>query len=91
MIGLLRRKYTILKNTLTGDLLTCNPHGNPQVQVPMIDRLSKFALDLSTCVAPLFHLIRFVSIKYTVGEGGLLGCVFMGMCLSKEAPCFRLN
>ena len=92
MIGLLRRKYTILENTLTVDLLTCNPHGNSEVQLPMIDRLSKFALDLSTCVAPLFHLISFVSIKYTVGGGGGgLGYVFMGMCLSKEAPCFRLN
>ena len=58
MIGLLRRKYTILENTLTVDPLTCNPHGNPEVQVPMTDRLSKFALDLSTCVARLFHLIR---------------------------------
>ena len=37
VIGLLRRKYTISENTLTVDLLTCNPQGNPAVQVPMID------------------------------------------------------
>ena len=39
VIGLLCRKYTILENTLPVDLLTCNPNGNPQVQVPMIDRI----------------------------------------------------
>ena len=39
VIGLLCRKYAILENTLTVDLLTCNPHGNPEVQVPMIDRI----------------------------------------------------
>ena len=39
------------------------------------------ALDLSTCVAPLFHSISFVSIKYTgVGGGGVLRYVFVGMC-----------
>ena len=43
--------------------------------------LSEFALDLSTCVAPLFHLISFVSVKYTgVGGGGVLRYVFVGMC-----------
>ena len=29
VIGLLRRNYNILGNTLPVDLLTCNPHGNP--------------------------------------------------------------
>ena len=51
--------------------------------------LSEFALDLSPCVAPLFHLISFVSIKYSVGGAGVLRHVFMDMCLFKEAPCFR--
>ena len=39
VIGRLRRKYTMLENTLPVDLLTCNPHGNPEVQIPMIDRI----------------------------------------------------
>ena len=44
-------------------------------------------------VTPLFHLISFVSIKYSVGVGGggVLGFVFIDMCLFKEAPCFRKN
>ena len=36
----------------------------------LLTELSQFALNLSTCVAPLFHLISFVSTKYTVGGGG---------------------
>jgi len=39
VIGLLRRKYTMLENTLPVDLLSCNPHGNPEVQIPMIVRI----------------------------------------------------
>ena len=39
VIGLLRRKYTISENTLAVDHLTCNTHGNPEVQVLMIDRI----------------------------------------------------
>ena len=49
----------------------------------LLTELSQFALDLSTCVAPLFHLISFVSKKYTVGGGGgegILRYVFVGMC-----------
>ena len=53
VIGLLRRKYTILENTLTADLLTCNLHGNPEVQVPMIDRIIRVYSGLVTLCGPI--------------------------------------
>ena len=53
------------------------------------------ALDLSTCVAPLFHSISFVSIKYTgVGGGGTKVC-FCGYvppgCPKKHPVLERIN
>lgn len=39
VIGLLRRKYTILEGTLPTDFLRGNPNGPPEVQVPIIDRI----------------------------------------------------
>ena len=51
--GLLRRKYTILENTLIVDLLTCNPHGNPEVQVPMIDRFIRVCSGLVNLCGPI--------------------------------------
>ena len=39
MIGLLRRKYTILENALPTDFLRGNPYGLPDSQVPIIDRI----------------------------------------------------
>ncbi|XP_022810273.1 uncharacterized protein LOC111347275, partial [Stylophora pistillata] len=39
VIGLLRRKYTILESTLPTDFLPCNPNGPPGSQFPMIDRI----------------------------------------------------
>ena len=53
MIGFLRRKYTILENTLTVDLLTCNPHGNPEVQVPIIDRIITVCSELVNLCGPI--------------------------------------
>ena len=53
VIGLLRRKYTILENTLAVDLLTCNPHGNPEVQVPMIDRIIRVCSALVNLCGPI--------------------------------------
>ena len=52
-IGLLRRKYTILENTLPVDLLTCNPNGNPEVQVPMIDRIIRVCSGLVNLCGPI--------------------------------------
>ena len=53
VIGLLRRKYNILGNTLPVDLLTCNPHGNPEVQVPMIDRIIRVCSVLVNLCGPI--------------------------------------
>ena len=39
VIGLLRRKYTILESTLPTDFLRYNPRGPPDSQVPIIDRI----------------------------------------------------
>ena len=39
VIGLLRRKYTILESTLPTDFLSCNPNGPLLSQIPMIDRI----------------------------------------------------
>lgn len=39
VIGLLRRKYTIIQSALPIDYLACNPDGPPESQVPVIDRM----------------------------------------------------
>ena len=53
VIGLLRRKYTILENTLSADFLTCNPTGNPEIQVPMIDRILRVCSGLVNLCGPI--------------------------------------
>ena len=35
------------------DLLTCNPHGNPEVQVPMIDRIIRVRSGLVNLCGPI--------------------------------------
>lgn len=39
VIGLLRRKYTILSGTLPIDYLICNKNGSQEMATPMIDRI----------------------------------------------------
>ena len=39
MIGLLRRKYTILEGLLPTHFLSCNPTGPPESQVPIIGHI----------------------------------------------------
>ena len=51
--GLLRRKYTILENTLSVDFLTCNSTGNPEIQVPMIDRILRVCSGLVNLCGPI--------------------------------------
>jgi len=53
VIGLLGRKYTMLENTLPVDLLTCNPHGNPEVQVPVIDHIIRVCSGLVNLCCPI--------------------------------------
>ena len=47
------RVIGLLENTLTVDLLTCNPHGNPEVQVPMIDRIIRVCSGLVNRCGPI--------------------------------------
>ena len=53
VIGLLRRKYTILEGTLATDLLTCDPSGAPEVKVPMIDRIIRVCSGLINLCQPI--------------------------------------
>lgn len=39
VIGLLRRKYTVLKGTMPTDFLKCDPSGPLESQVPLVDRI----------------------------------------------------
>lgn len=41
VLGLLRRKYTILESTLPTDFLACTPNGPTDAQVPIIDRIAR--------------------------------------------------
>ena len=45
IIGLLRRKYTILSKILPIDFLQCDPNGSQEAKIPMIDRI------ITVCVA----------------------------------------
>ena len=53
VIGLLRRKYTILEGILLTDLLTCNPSGPPEAQIPMIDRIIRVCSGLINMCGPI--------------------------------------
>ncbi len=53
VIGLLCRKYTILDDTLAAYRLTCNPHGNPEDQVPMIHRTIRVCPGLVNVYGPI--------------------------------------
>ena len=39
VIGLLRRKYTMLSGILPIDFLICDPDGSQEASTPMIDRI----------------------------------------------------
>ena len=52
VIGLLRRKYTILQSTLPTDYLTYNQNGPPETQVPVIDRSIRICSALVNCCPP---------------------------------------
>lgn len=53
VIGLLRRKYTILQSILPIDYLMCNPDGPPDSQVPMIDRIIRVCSALVNFCPPI--------------------------------------
>ena len=53
VIGLLRRKYTILQSTLSTDFLYCNPNGPPESQVPVVDRIIRVCSALINFCPPI--------------------------------------
>ena len=53
VIGLLRRKYTILESTLPTDFLACNLNGPPESQIPVIDRIVRVCSALVNLCPPI--------------------------------------
>ena len=53
VIGLLRRKYTILESTLPTDFLACNLTGPPESQIPVIDRIVRVCSALVNLCPPI--------------------------------------
>lgn len=53
VIGLLRRKYTILESTLPTDFLSCNANGSPDSKVPIIDRIVRVCSALVNLCPPI--------------------------------------
>ena len=53
VIGLLRRKYTILEGTLRTEYLACNPDGPVERQIPLIDRIVRICAALVNFCPPI--------------------------------------
>ena len=53
VIGLLRRKYTILEGTLPTEYLACNPIGPVERQIPLIDRIVRICAALVNFCPPI--------------------------------------
>lgn len=53
VIGLLRRKYTILEGTLPTDFLSSNRSGTPDAKIPMIDRIIRVCSALVNLCPPI--------------------------------------
>ena len=53
VIGLLRRKYTILQSTLPTDFLICSESGPPESKVPVIDRIIRVCSALVNLCPPI--------------------------------------
>lgn len=53
VIGLLRRKYTILEGTLPTEYLACNPNGPVERQIPLIDRIVRICAALVNFCPPI--------------------------------------
>ena len=59
VIGLLRRKYTILESTLPTDFLACNLNGPPESQIPVIDRIARVCSALVNLCPPIIPFDKF--------------------------------
>ena len=53
VIGLLRRKYTILEGTLPTECLACNPDGPVERQLPLIDCIVRICAALVNFCPPI--------------------------------------
>ena len=53
VIGLLRRKYSILEGTLPTHFLRCSPNGSPDSQIPIIDRIVRVCSALVNLCPPV--------------------------------------
>jgi len=53
VIGLIRRKYTILEGTLPAEFLSCNSNGPIERQVPLIDRIVRVCSALVNFCPPI--------------------------------------
>ena len=53
VIGLLRRKYTILEGTLPAEFLSCNSNGPIERQIPLIDRIVRVCSALVNFCPPI--------------------------------------
>ena len=53
VIGVLRRKHTILEGTLPTEFLSCNPNGPIERQVPLIDRIVRVCSALVNFCPPI--------------------------------------
>ena len=53
IIGLLRRKYTILEGTLPTDFLSSNRGGTPDTKIPMIDKIVRVCSALVNLCPPI--------------------------------------
>ena len=53
VIGLFRRKYTILEGTLPTEYLACNPDGPVERQIPLIDRIVRICAALVNFCPPI--------------------------------------
>ena len=56
VIGLLRRKYTILEGTLLTECLACNPDGPVERQLPLIDCIVRICAALVNFCPPIIPL-----------------------------------
>ena len=56
VIGLLRRKYTILQSTLPTDFLICSESGPPESKVPVIDRIIRVCSALVNLCPPHYTI-----------------------------------
>ena len=66
VIGLLRRKYTILEGTLPTEYLACKPNGPVERQIPLIDRIVRICAALVNFCPPIVYPLIKETIKLSL-------------------------